>query len=169
MKSRCLNPNHKQFKNWGGRGIKIYQPWIDRFEAFLDYVLTHLGPRPSPKHSLDRWPNKHGNYEPGNIRWATAKQQNNNTSRNYEITLPDDHVVSLTQLERDLGLRNEALHNVVSNAKRSISHGANPTEVRSKIAIDITLWLAVTGLLKDGQGHHRVFNGVLNRVRAKAT
>lgn len=74
MKQRCLNPNYHHYENWGGRGITICQRWIDSFEAFY----ADMGPKPSPQHSLDRFPNGDGNYEPGNCRWATAKQQANN-------------------------------------------------------------------------------------------
>lgn len=74
MKGRCLDPNHSSYDNYGGRGISIYQPWIDDFMAFYTYV----GPRPSLAHSIDRYPNKDGNYEPGNVRWATRLEQNNN-------------------------------------------------------------------------------------------
>lgn len=76
MKQRCLNPNHAAYRHYGGRGILIHPAWIRSFEAFYAYV----GDRPSPNHSLDRIDND-GNYEPGNVRWATIVQQNNN-SRN---------------------------------------------------------------------------------------
>ena len=73
MKSRCLNSNDKRFADWGGRGIKVHQEWIDSFEAFLAYV----GNKPSKNHSIDRI-NNDGNYEPGNVRWASSKEQANN-------------------------------------------------------------------------------------------
>ena len=68
-KARCNNPNNKDFKNYGGRGIKF------QLYNFTD-VLTHIGKCP-PGMSLDRIDNN-GNYEYGNIRWATPKEQNNN-------------------------------------------------------------------------------------------
>jgi len=81
LKSRCLNPNDKRFKDWGGRGIKVCNEWVQSFEVFLAYV----GKKPSPRHSIDRI-NNEGNYEPGNIRWATPKQQANN-KRNTAIRI----------------------------------------------------------------------------------
>jgi hypothetical protein len=74
MKRRCLNPKRASYKNYGGRGIRVCQEWLDSFRAFADY----LGPKPSPDHSIDRIDNN-GHYEPGNVRWATASQQMQNT------------------------------------------------------------------------------------------
>ena len=77
MKDRCTNPNNKQFKDYGGRGIKVCKRWHNSFEAFL----ADMGMKPSPEHSLDRYPNNDGNYEPKNCRWATWKQQASNKRR----------------------------------------------------------------------------------------
>jgi hypothetical protein len=74
IKARCLNPAHRAYPNYGGRGIGMHLAWVDDFEAFYAYV----GPRPSSQHSLDRYPNNNGGYEPGNVRWATPEQQNRN-------------------------------------------------------------------------------------------
>lgn len=73
MRSRCRNPNNKRFQEYGGRGIAICERW-EIFENFL----ADMGRKPSPRHSLDRYPNNDGNYEPGNCRWATATEQNRN-------------------------------------------------------------------------------------------
>jgi hypothetical protein len=73
MKWRCLNPNYKPYPNYGGRGITVCDRWRDSFEAFL----ADVGPRPSPKHTLDRIDND-GDYEPGNVAWRTRKEQNQN-------------------------------------------------------------------------------------------
>lgn len=69
MKQRCLNPRHPQFKNYGARGITICDRWMRSSLAFLDDV----GPRPAGT-SIDRIDNE-GNYEPGNVRWATPAEQ----------------------------------------------------------------------------------------------
>ena len=74
MKQRCLNPRHRAFKGYGGRGVTVCAAWSTSFSNFLHDV----GRRPSPIHSIDRFPNNDGNYEPGNVRWATRMQQAQN-------------------------------------------------------------------------------------------
>ena len=76
MKQRCFNPNNKAYKNYGGRGISVCEEWIHSFQIFSDYVsqLPHYAEK---GYSLDRI-NNDGNYEPGNVRWATRTEQNNN-------------------------------------------------------------------------------------------
>ena len=73
IKYRCLNNKCRYWGSYGGRGISICDRWRDSFEAFL----SDVGPRPSDKHSIGRI-NNDGNYEPGNVRWETAQQQNSN-------------------------------------------------------------------------------------------
>src|SRR6185436_18255442 len=91
MKSRCECPSVSNYHLYGGRGIIVCERW-QSFEAFL----TDMGSRPSPKHSLDRYPDQNGNYEPNNVRWATTKEQGRNRGNNLVIeyqgrrqTLPD--------------------------------------------------------------------------------
>lgn len=79
MVQRCTNPNSRGWSGYGGRGITVHQPWLDSFAEFI----KDLGPRPSPRHSLDRFPNRSGNYEPGNVRWATGREQ----TANRDVTL----------------------------------------------------------------------------------
>lgn len=78
MKYRCFNKNCKAYQYYGGRGISVCYEWIESFENFIQ----DMGFRPSKKHSLDRYPNKNGNYEISNCRWATQKEQMHNTNRN---------------------------------------------------------------------------------------
>lgn len=76
IKQRCCNENCCDYPNYGGRGIVMHTEWLCSFKSFFDYVsaLPHYG---EPGYSLDRIDND-GNYEPGNVRWATIKEQNNN-------------------------------------------------------------------------------------------
>lgn len=75
MLQRCLNPNSDNYRWYGGRGITICLEWIDSFDAFL----ADMGERPTGM-TLDRI-NPDGNYEPGNVRWATPKEQARNRRR----------------------------------------------------------------------------------------
>lgn len=72
IRERCFNARCKDFPDYGGRGITI----CDRWETFANF-LSDMGPRPAGCTSIDRL-NVHGNYEPGNCRWATARQQARN-------------------------------------------------------------------------------------------
>jgi hypothetical protein len=80
MKDRCFNANRSNYKRYGGRGITVCDRWMG-YNGFINFI-SDMGRRPSPKHSLDRYPNNDGNYEPGNCRWATMKDQSNNRSSN---------------------------------------------------------------------------------------
>lgn len=80
IKDRCGNPRCPQFHNYGGRGIRMCEAWKN-FLAFQEAV----GPRPSPQHKIDRI-NNDGNYEPGNVRWATQKEQCRNLRKNRMLT-----------------------------------------------------------------------------------
>ena len=82
MKSRCLDPNNNRFLYYGGRGIRVCDRWLEpNGQGFINF-LADMGRKPSPEHSLDRYPNQDGNYEPGNCRWATDTEQANNKSNN---------------------------------------------------------------------------------------
>jgi len=84
MRDRCLNPKAPAYPDYGGRGIKIVKKWDD----FLVF-LADVGSRPSPQHTLDRFPDNDGDYRPGNIRWATQKEQCNNTRKTVRIKFKD--------------------------------------------------------------------------------
>lgn len=82
MKARCYNKNHIAYPNYGGRGVKVCLKWKGSFLKFIKDV----GKRPSPKYSLDRYPNTNGNYESCNFRWATPEQQSRNKRNNRYYT-----------------------------------------------------------------------------------
>jgi hypothetical protein len=73
IKGKCLRPTHQDYPWYGGRGITMHPVWQDDFPAFAAYLDETLGDRPEGM-TLDRI-NNDGNYEPGNLRWATRSQQ----------------------------------------------------------------------------------------------
>lgn len=89
MRDRCYLTTHISYPHYGGRGIEVCDRWrngdgrMSGFECFL----TDLGPRPSKRHSIDRYPNVDGNYEPGNVRWGTTKEQARNRTDNIYVDI----------------------------------------------------------------------------------
>lgn len=82
IKQRCYNPSHKHYKYYGGRGITVCSEWKDDFQAFYDWSMANGY---GDNLSIDR-EDFNGNYEPSNCRWATQKEQMNNTRNNRMIT-----------------------------------------------------------------------------------
>ena len=101
MRRRCLDPKNPQYKDYGGRGIKICARWRDDFWAFF----RDMGERVSGL-SLDRIDNN-GHYEPGNCRWATPAMQNRNKRRSGKTPIYGEgntlvrHGISISQRHRE--------------------------------------------------------------------
>ncbi len=97
MKHRCQNPANKKFADYGGRGIVV----CDRWQGFASF-FEDMGPRPTPRHSIDRVDNNRG-YEPSNCRWATASEQRaNRRPVDYAATSvkgADHHMAKLTDAD----------------------------------------------------------------------
>jgi hypothetical protein len=117
MKQRCFNPVTTSYSDYGGMGITVCARWGTSYESFK----KDMGAAPTPQHSIDRWPNKQGNYSCGeceeclrngwvmNCRWATTKEQNNNlrTNRILEFNGMSKNV---TQWAEHLGIKPYILH-----------------------------------------------------------
>lgn len=106
MKSRCYNPNNKQYSDWGGRGITVCDSWRDSFETFYEYVskLPHFDEQ---GYSLNRIDNN-GNYEPNNVEWADSVTQANNKRNNHLITY-NGKTQSLSQWAVECGIKHSTL------------------------------------------------------------
>lgn len=91
MLARCNNPKIERYPHYGGRGIRVADEW--QGEQGFDRFYAYIGPRPSPKHSVDRI-DTNGHYEPGNVRWADAGQQAANR-RNTRLVEVDGRVLTL--------------------------------------------------------------------------
>lgn len=109
MLARCYRRGHKDYQLYGGRGISVCDRWRQSFTAFIG----DLGPRPSEGHSLDRFPDKDGNYEPNNVRWATATEQAQNQRTNVLID-----GVCLIELARRHGLNAMSVYGRYSRGDR---------------------------------------------------
>lgn len=85
MKDRCYNPHNKKYRIYGGKGIKVCDEWQGEhgFEHFYEWAISN-GYKDNL--TIDRYPNKDGNYCPKNCRWATYREQANNLSSNHLVT-----------------------------------------------------------------------------------
>lgn len=103
MKERCYVPEHKEFKNYGARGITVCDEWRDSFAAFL----RDVGYKPTATHSLDRIDNN-GHYERGNVRWATKVDQslNRRPVRRYRH---DGQTLTIREWAERTGLKHATL------------------------------------------------------------
>lgn len=116
MIRRCYNPKCSGYKNYGGRGIMVCKRWLKSLHDFC----SDMGDRPGPEYSLDRI-NNDGNYEPGNVKWATKKEQSFNTRRTTLATI-DGVTKPMIILAKELGLNPDTV-------RRRVYHmGLTPTE-----------------------------------------
>lgn len=104
MLRRCDLPTHERYADYGGRGIHVCDRWRVDFAAFL----ADMGRRPSRRHSLER-ENNDGNYEPGNVRWALAKDQARNRRTNRTILL-DGATVTIAEAAERTGMHYSSVH-----------------------------------------------------------
>lgn len=104
MLARCLDPRHKSFPNYGGRGIQVCSRWLNSFADFYQ----DMGDRPTPTTSLER-EDPNGDYEPGNCRWATPKEQGRNRRNNIRIAARGK-VQAASEWAEDLGVTANSLY-----------------------------------------------------------
>lgn len=92
MKTRVLNKNRPEYAKYSLRGIDT--KWQHSFAAFV----AHIGPKPAPEYTVERINNDLG-YFPGNVRWATRKEQASNTSRNLKVTIAEKQMTLMEAAE----------------------------------------------------------------------
>lgn len=103
MKDRCLNKNSKDYKRYGGAGIKIFDGWINDFDAFF----KHIGKKEKGQ-SIDRINNKQG-YYPNNVRWANNSQQQRNKNNSVFIEW-NGKLTHINDVAKELGISRGAAH-----------------------------------------------------------
>lgn len=104
MLARCYDPNNISYKYYGPKGIKVCPQWLQDSEAggFKQFLLD-MGPKPSPKYSLERIDGSK-DYGPANCKWATALEQSSNTSRNVYIEF-DGRRMTMSAVARQAGIK----------------------------------------------------------------
>lgn len=106
MKERCENPNHKSFKNYGGRGIAVCDEWRDSFSAFANWAMANGYEEGL---TIERIHVDDG-YKPSNCTWITKSEQVQNRRMNYKIEY-NCEVKNLAQWCKEFGVRYELAHN----------------------------------------------------------
>lgn len=109
IKNRCYNKKSPRWKDWGGKGITMHEPWKQSFKTFYDYITKLPNYEIEGFNSIDRINNNKG-YIPGNIRWANIEMQNNNKSNVYKITY-NGKTQNLAQWAKELKLGKDTIHN----------------------------------------------------------
>jgi hypothetical protein len=101
-KNRCVNTKHVSYPNYGGRGISFFPLVNGNLAQATALVRNSIGERPTPDHQLDRYPNNDGNYEVGNIRWATRSE--NNFNRRTPTSRLSEKDLEITELKQKISL-----------------------------------------------------------------
>lgn len=111
MKSRCYYEKSEMFKHYGGRGITVCDEWKNSFISFYDWSIKNGYDENAERGqcTIDRI-DVNGNYEPNNCRWATIKQQANNTRRNHFIEY-NGKTQTVSQWANELGVEPDSIFN----------------------------------------------------------
>lgn len=140
MRLRCLDPKHKAYPNYGGRGITVCDRWKEDFLAFY----SDMGPKPSPDHELDREDNDKG-YELGNCRWVTRSVNDRNRRSNVWVEFRGDRRL-LIELCEQFEIANDTVSFRINNgwdveralttpARKKRSNGALAAELAAKVPV----------------------------------
>jgi len=139
MKARCQNPNHSQYKDYGGRGIIVCRRWLCSFENFF----ADMGERLGPEYSIDRTDND-GNYEPSNCQWSTKHEQQINSrpkscgpnkQKRFQAISPKEEIFCSNnqhQFAKEHGLRQGDISSCLAG-RRKTCQGWTFTRIEEKI------------------------------------
>lgn len=146
INERCHNSNNPSYRLYGGMGVKVYAGWRHSFSAFFKYI----GRKPSPKHGIDRWPDPFGGYVPGNVRWATAKQQCRNLRTNKRYTFRGK-TQCLVEWSEELGINLHTLHTRLHYDGQSVEEAFTSAKARKTYTVrgrsmKMAEWSKVTGI-----------------------
>ena len=147
MHERCRYTRHKNWKNYGARGITVCERWKD-FNLFV----ADLGRKPTPAHTIER-NDVNGNYEPSNCRWATRKEQSRNLRRSVYVEVEGVKVL-LIEVTEKLGLDRSSVYGRLKNGWSLEEALSIPVHKRDsimdeaeKLGLDLSV---VRGRLKNG-------------------
>lgn len=104
MKQRCYNSNDKDHKHYGGRGIKLCDAWLNNFDVFYNWAMSHGYDYTLTIDRID----VNGNYEPSNCRWVDMKTQCNNRRSCVYITY-NGKTQNIAQWSRELGITRDTV------------------------------------------------------------
>ena len=127
MKRRCYDKNNNYYKIYGGRGIRVCDRWLNSFENFLE----DMGEPPTKTHTLDRYPDGNGNYDPLNCRWATPKEQGQNTSKVVNH-IYNGQKLCLSELERIGNVSIRTIKHRIKNLGWSVDDAVNMPPLKGK-------------------------------------
>jgi hypothetical protein len=155
MMQRCHNPNATGYERYGGRGIVVCDAWRHSFERFL----RDVGARPSREHTLDRI-DVNGNYEPGNVRWATSAEQMANKRTAVSIVTLDGVSRTVEEWSQATGIPSRTIHGRIARgwepravlsanprAEKFTSHRAMTFENNGTVAT-LAEWAKILGCSK---------------------
>ncbi len=165
MRNRCISPKNASWKYYGAKGVTVCDRW-QSFEAFFQ----DIGPKPSPEHSIDRFPNTEGNYEPGNCRWASKREQVLTRSITRLIEF-DGKKQCLADWSRETGIPESTIVNRIDagcSMEDVFAHGPGQGKVRiieyKGRSMSVSAWARLTGI-PAATIHERPSNDALTLVR----
>lgn len=126
MIARCTQPSSAGFAHYQKLGITVCARW-----RVFDNFLADMGERPSRVYTLDRYPDQKGNYEPGNCRWATRREQANNRTTNKLFEFQGE-MLTYREIARRTGLSDELLRHRLLRAGWSVERAVSSAQVPGK-------------------------------------